>query len=118
VNHAAFDGYTCGLGHVLPDATDDEPARHGAGEWRLKSSTSLAGQIENYAFHPMQKFKLRHNPTAGAIRTFVERSSRFQPFRDLHQRCISRQCANEPRCDDDDLKIAVLSLHSWGGAGC
>jgi succinyl-CoA synthetase beta subunit len=23
VNHAAFDGYTCGLGDVLPDATDD-----------------------------------------------------------------------------------------------
>jgi hypothetical protein len=25
MNHAAFDGYTCGLGDVLPDATDDEP---------------------------------------------------------------------------------------------
>jgi hypothetical protein len=23
MNHAAFDGYTCGLGDVLPDATDD-----------------------------------------------------------------------------------------------
>jgi hypothetical protein len=28
-----IDGYTCGLGDVLPDAPDDEPSRHGAGEW-------------------------------------------------------------------------------------
>jgi hypothetical protein len=50
VNHAAFDGYTCGLGDVLPDATDDEPSRHRAGEWRLKSFASPAGQIGNYRF--------------------------------------------------------------------
>jgi hypothetical protein len=53
VNHAAFDGYTCGLGDVLPDATDDEPSRHDAGEWRLKSSASPAGQIGHYRFPPI-----------------------------------------------------------------
>jgi len=46
VNHAAFDGDTCGLGAVLPGTTDDQsPIRHRAGEWRLKSSASPVGQI-------------------------------------------------------------------------
>ena len=56
MNHAAFDGYTCGLGDVLPDATDDEPSRHGAGEWRLKSCASTARQIGKDGCPPIAVF--------------------------------------------------------------
>jgi hypothetical protein len=60
--------------------------------------------------HPMQKFKLRHNPTAGAIRTFVERSSRFQPMPGfapaLHQPPV-----REPRAFD--AMMTILKLPSY-----
>ena len=69
MNHAAFDGYTCGLGDVLPAATDDEPSRHGAGEWRLKSSTSPAGQIGNYRFPPNAEIQTETQPDSRAICT-------------------------------------------------
>jgi len=91
VNHAAFDGGTCGLDDVLPDASDDELSRHSAGEWRLKSSASPTGQIGNYRFLSVDgRFQAREN-----VAVVVARSRMLSSVRPLMRQGDSRRPVSE-----------------------
>jgi hypothetical protein len=45
VNDAVFDGYTCGLGDVLPNASDDEPSRTMSLNERLQACSFFGSAI-------------------------------------------------------------------------